>query len=158
MDSDRGLLLIEDNASDIDLTKRAFEKGHVINPLVVAEDGKEALDYIFGEGAYAGRDVNDLPALILMDLKLPRVSGLEVLRRIRGDPRTKRQPVVIFTSSKEQEDVIQGYNLGANGYVRKPIDSQQFAQAIAQLGLYWLVLSELPPSEKPRVNRASRPG
>src|SRR5216684_1565985 len=148
MVNDRVLLLIEDNPSDIDLTKRAFDRGRIGNPLVVAEDGKEALDYLFGEGPHAGRDVSDLPALILLDLKLPKVSGFEVLRRIREDPRTRRQPVVILTSSKEQEDVAKGYDFGANGYVRKPIDSKQFAEAIAQLGLYWLVLNELPPKAK----------
>jgi two-component system response regulator len=151
MVNDRVLLLIEDNPSDIDLTKRAFDRGRIGNPLVVAEDGKEALDYLFGEGPHAGRDVSDLPALILLDLKLPKVSGFEVLRRIREDPRTRRQPVVILTSSKEQEDVAKGYDFGANGYVRKPIDSKQFAEAIAQLGLYWLVLNELPPKAKARA-------
>ena len=145
------LLLIEDNSSDIELTRRALERGHVANPLVVTEDGQEALDYMFGEGTHAGRNVNDLPALILMDLKLPKVSGFEVLRRIREDPRTKHQPVVILTSSKEQEDVAKGYNLGANGYVRKPVDSRQFQEAISQLGLYWLVLSELPPKGNARA-------
>ncbi len=152
MVNDRVLLLIEDNPSDIDLTKRAFDRGRIGNPLVVAEDGKEALDYLFGEGPHAGRDVSDLPALILLDLKLPKVSGFEVLRRIREDPRTRRQPVVILTSSKEQEDVAKGYDFGANGYVRKPIDSKQFAEAIAQLGLYWLVLNELPPKAKARAS------
>jgi len=149
--NDGTLLLIEDNSSDIELTKRALERGHVANPLVITEDGQEALDYLFGEGAHAGRNVDDLPALILMDLKLPKVSGFEVLRRIREDPRTRTQPVVILTSSKEQEDIAKGYDLGANGYVRKPVDSRQFQEAISQLGLYWLVLNELPPKVKARV-------
>ena len=149
--NDGVLFLIEDNPSDIDLTRRALEKGGVANTLVVAEDGQEALDYLFGEGAHAGADFNELPTLILMDLKLPKVSGFGVLRRIREDPRTKTVPVVIFTSSKEQEDVIRGYDLGANGYIRKPVDSRQFQDTISQLGLYWLMLSELPPKTKSRV-------
>ena len=151
MSNDGTLLLIEDNSSDIELTKRALERGHVANPLVITEDGQEALDYLFGEGVHAGRNVDDLPALILMDLKLPKVSGFEVLRRIREDPRTRTQPVVILTSSKEQEDIAKGYDLGANGYVRKPVDSRQFQDAISQLGLYWLVLNELPPRSKARA-------
>ena len=143
------LLLIEDTPSDIELTKRALEKAHIANPVVVAEDGQEALDYIFGKGAYAGRDVNDLPSLILLDLNLPKVSGLEVLRRIRADERTKLQLVVILSSSKEQEDVATGYDCGANGFVRKPVDSKSFAEAIARLGLYWLLVNEPPPNSRP---------
>jgi len=142
------LFLIEDNPSDIDLTRRALERGGVANPVVVAEDGQEALNYLFGEGAAAGTGFNELPTLILMDLKLPKVSGFGILRRIREDPRTKTVPVVIFTSSKEQEDVIKGYDLGANGYIRKPVDSRQFQDTISQLGLYWLMLSELPPKTR----------
>lgn len=149
MDKGKALLLIEDTASDIELTKRALNKAHIANPLVVAEDGQEALDYIFGKGAYAGRDVNDLPALILLDLNLPKVSGLEVLRRIRENPQTKRQLVVILSSSKEQEDVTNGYDSGANGFVRKPVDSKEFTETIARLGLYWLVTNEAPPNGKP---------
>jgi two-component system response regulator len=147
------LLLIEDNPSDIDLTRRALEKAHVANPVVVAEDGQEALDYLFGEGAHAGRSVYDSPILILMDLKLPKVPGFEILRRLREDPRTRQQPVVILTSSKEQEDVARGYDLGVNGYVRKPVDSRQFQDAISHLGMYWLVLSELPPRPKDLAKR-----
>jgi CheY-like chemotaxis protein len=139
------LFLIEDNPSDIDLTRRALEKGGVANPVVVAEDGQEALDYLFGEATPAGEALHELPTLILMDLKLPKVSGFGILRRIREDPRAKTVPVVILTSSKEQEDVIKGYDLGANGYIRKPVDSRQFQDTISQLGLYWLMLSELPP-------------
>jgi two-component system response regulator len=114
---------------------------------VVAQNGQEALDYLWGAGAYAGRDTADLPALVLLDLKLPKVSGLDVLRRIRGDPRTRRVPVVILTTSKEEQDVTAGYDLGANSYIRKPVDFRQFAAAVEQLGLYWLVLNEAPESQ-----------
>jgi len=144
------ILLVEDNPSDIELTKRALGKSHVANELVVAEDGQEALDYLFGERTYAGRDVTQLPALVLLDLKLPKVDGLEVLQRIRADQRTRRQPVVVLTSSKEEQDLAASYDLGVNSYIRKPIDFAQFAQAVQQLGLYWLVLNELPPKVKPR--------
>ena len=139
------ILLVEDNPSDIGLTKRALDKSHIANELVVAEDGQEALDYVFGAGAYAGRDVTQLPALVLLDLKLPRVGGLEVLRRIRADERTRRLPVVILTTSQEEQDVAASYDLGVNSYIRKPVDFNQFAQAIQHLGLYWLVLNEVPP-------------
>jgi CheY-like chemotaxis protein len=149
MNSDKTiLLLIEDNPSDVELTKRALGHGRVANELTVIEDSKDALDYLFGEGAYAGRDVADFPALTLLDLKLPRVPGLEVLRRIRADARTRRMPVVILTSSKEEQDVAAGYDLGANSYIRKPVDFKQFQQAIEQLGLYWLILNEPPPKVK----------
>lgn len=141
------ILLIEDNPSDADLTRRAFERSGIANELVVVEDGQEALDYLHGSGPYAGRDRPELPALILLDLKLPKVSGLEVLRRMRGDPRTKSVPVVILTTSREEQDLAAGYDLGANSYVRKPVDFTQFAAAIEQLGLYWLVLNEPPPKE-----------
>jgi len=139
------ILLVEDNPSDIDLTKRALEKGHVLNELVVAEDGQEALEYIFATGIHAGRDATHMPALILLDLKLPRVNGLEVLRQIRSDPRTKRLPVVILTSSSEEHDVITSYDLCANSYIRKPVDFLQFVEAVQNLGMYWLVLNEPPP-------------
>lgn len=142
------ILLIEDNASDVDLTKRALGRCRIANELVVAEDGKEAIDYLWGEGAHSDRDVSDLPTLTLLDLKLPKVPGLEVLRRIREDPRTRRLPVVILTSSKEDQDVAAGYDLGINSYIQKPIDFKQFAHAIEQLGLYWLVLNEQPPQVK----------
>lgn len=141
------ILLVEDNPSDIDLTKRALLKGHIANELVVAEDGEEALEYLFCLGRYASRDP-DPPALTLLDLKLPKVPGLEVLRRIRGDPRTRRIPVVILTSSREEQDVTTGYDLGVNSYIRKPVDFKQFVDAIQQLGLYWLVLNEAPPEEQ----------
>ncbi|MBA4419196.1 MAG: two-component system response regulator [Syntrophus sp. (in: bacteria)] len=139
------ILLVEDNPSDIDLTKRALKKAHIANELVVAEDGQEALDYLFGTGQYAGRDAAPLLAVILLDLKLPKVDGLEVLRRIRADEQTKRLPVVILTSSQEEQDIAMGYDFGANNYIRKPVDFCQFVEAIENLGLYWLVLNELPP-------------
>ena len=139
------ILLVEDNPSDVGLTQRALAKSHVSNELVVAEDGQEALDYLFGAGAYAGREVTELPALVLLDLKLPRVDGLEVLRQIRADVRTSRLPVVILTTSREEQDVAQSYDLGANSYIRKPVDFTQFAQAVEHLGLYWLVLNESAP-------------
>ena len=145
MNNHKVILLIEDNSSDVDLTKRALEKGRIGNELVVARDGKEALDFLWGVGAFAGRDVSDLPAVTLLDLKLPKVPGLEVLRRIRADARTRRLPVVILTSSKEQEDLATGYDLGANSYIRKPVDFKRFAEAIEHLGLYWLVWNEAPP-------------
>jgi len=145
VNGEKVILLIEDNPSDVDLTRRALEKGHIANQLVVARDGKEALDYLWGEGAWAGRDVTDLPAVTLLDLKLPKLPGLEVLRRVRADARTRRLPVVILTSSKEEQDLTTGYDLGANSYIRKPVDFEQFTQAIGQLGLYWLVWNERPP-------------
>ena len=139
------ILLIEDNQSDIDLTKRALRRCRIANELVVVDDGKEAIDYLWGAGAYANRDTAELPTLTLLDLKLPKVSGIEVLRRIREDPRTRRLPVVILTSSNEEQDIAAGYDLGVNSYIRKPVDSTQFTRAIEQLGLYWLVLNEPPP-------------
>ena len=148
MNGQKVILLIEDNSSDVDLTRRALEKGHIANQVVVARDGKEALDYLWGEGAWAGRDVSDLPAVALLDLKLPKLPGLEVLRRVRADARTRRLPVVILTSSKEEQDLTAGYDLGANSYIRKPVDFEQFTQAIGQLGLYWLVWNERPPKAK----------
>jgi CheY-like chemotaxis protein len=143
--NNKTILLVEDNPSDINLTKRAFEKGHITNNLVVAEDGQEALDYIFGNGIYANRDTSQLPTLILLDLKLPKISGLEVLKRIRAADIIKRLTVVILTSSKEDEDVAASYDLGVNSYIRKPIDFNQFVEAIKYLGLYWLVINEPPP-------------
>lgn len=146
MNDHKVILLIEDNASDVDLTKRALEKGRIGNELVVARDGEEALDYLWGEGAFAGRDISELPAVTLLDLKLPKVPGLEVLRRVRADARTRRLPVVILTSSKEEQDLAASYDLGANSYIRKPVDFRQFTEAIGQLGLYWLVWNEPPPA------------
>ena len=139
------ILLVEDNPSDIELTKRALANANIANELIVAEDGQEALDYLFGTGHYAGRDAAPLLAVVLLDLKLPKVDGLDVLRRIRADERTKRLPVVILTSSQEEQDIAAGYDLGANSYIRKPVDFSQFAEAIKSMGLYWLVLNEPPP-------------
>lgn len=138
------VLLVEDNPDDEALTLRAFRKSNLTNAIVVARDGVEALDYLFGTGTYAGRDVEDLPQLVLLDLKLPKVDGLEVLQRIRESDITKTLPVVILTSSKEQEDLLTSYSLGANSYIRKPVDFNQFIQAVQQLGLYWLVLNQYP--------------
>lgn len=143
----RTILLVEDNPSDIDLALRAFEKALILNPVAVAEDGQEALDYIFRTGKYAGSPA-DLPDLVLLDLKLPVLGGLDVLKRIRENERTRRLPVVILTSSKEEQDMAQGYDLGVNSYIRKPVDFYQFAQAIQQLGIYWLVINEPPPPVK----------
>jgi CheY-like chemotaxis protein len=141
------ILLVEDNPSDVGLTKRALSKSRIANEIVVAEDGREALDFLFSLGPHAG-EKHDLPALVLLDLKLPRVDGLEVLRQIRATPRTSRLPVVILTTSKEEQDVAQGYDFGANSYIRKPVDFVQFTQAIEHLGLYWLVMNEpAPPKE-----------
>lgn len=141
----RAILLVEDNPSDVALTQRAWAKSAIKNPLVVAEDGQQALDYLFGSGAHAGRDASDTPMLILLDLKLPRIDGLALLRRIRAEARTRRIPVVILTSSGEEADIAAGYDLGTNSYIRKPVDFHQFAETIKQLGLYWLVINEPPP-------------
>jgi len=140
------ILLIEDNADDEALTMRAFRRNNIRNEIVVARDGAEALDYLFATGAHEGRDTSLMPQVVLLDLKLPKVDGLEVLRRIRGDQRTAVLPVVILTSSKEQQDVISGYRLGCNSYVRKPVDFDQFIEAARQLGLYWLLLNEPLPT------------
>ncbi len=142
------ILLIEDNPSDIELTRRALDRSRVSNELVVVQDGQEALDYLFGSGPYAGRDASALPGVALLDLKLPKVPGLEVLRAIRDDPRTRRLPVVILTSSNEEQDVSCCYDLGVNSYIQKPVDFERFAEAIRTLGLYWLNLNEPPPKAK----------
>ncbi len=139
------ILLVEDNPDDEALTLRALKKNNILNEVVVAHDGVEALNYLFGSGMYTGRDISVMPQFILLDLKLPKVDGLEVLRRLRADNRTKFLPVVILTSSKEEQDLINGYNFGANSYIRKPVDFTQFMEAVRQLGLYWLVLNESPP-------------
>lgn len=143
--ANRVILLVEDNPDDEALTLRAFKKSNILNEVVVVRDGVEALDYLFGEGTYDGRDTNTQPELILLDLKLPKIDGLEVLRRLRADPRTELLPVVILTSSSEEQDLIKGYSLGANSYVRKPVDFVQFYEAVRQLGVYWLVMNESPP-------------
>jgi len=143
------ILLVEDNPDDEDLTVRALRKNNVLNEVFVAHDGVEALDYLFAQGSHAGRDLRFMPQVILLDLKLPKLDGLGVLRRLRADDRTKFLPVVILTSSNEEKDRIDGYNLGANSYVRKPVDFNQFSEAARQLGLYWLVLNEsAPPSRR----------
>jgi two-component system response regulator len=139
------ILLVEDNADDEMLTLRALKKSHILNEVVVARDGAEALDYLFGTGAHAGRDLSAMPQVVLLDLNLPRVGGLEVLRRIRGDDRTKFLAVVVLTSSKEDEDLVSSYSLGANSYVRKPVDFTQFSDAVKTLGLFWLLLNETAP-------------
>ena len=139
------ILLVEDNPDDEALTVRALSRNGIKHHLQIVHDGVEALDYLFGTGPFAGRDVRVHPTVILLDLKLPRIDGLEVLRRIRADARTRAQPVVILTSSKEEQDLIQGYGLGANSYIRKPVDFTRFTDAVRQVGLYWLLLNEPPP-------------
>ncbi len=139
------ILLVEDNPDDVELTKRALKKSNVANEVVVAHDGSEALDYIFGRGTYEGRDVDDMPQVVLLDLKMPKIDGLEVLDHIRKDERTRLLPVVILTSSDEEADMVNGYKLGANSYVRKPVEFSQFSEAVGQLGLYWLLLNQSPP-------------
>ncbi len=140
------ILLVEDNPDDETLTLRALKKNNILNEVVVAHDGVEALDFLFATGTYAGRDINIMPQVILLDLKLPKVDGLEVLRRLRADSRTKLLPVVILTSSSEEADIVSSYHFGANSYIRKPVDFAQFMEAVRQLGLYWLVLNETPPT------------
>lgn len=146
MTNDSAILLVEDNADDEALTLRALKKNNITNEVVVAHDGAEALDYLFGTGAYTGRDTSTLPQVVLLDLKLPKIDGLEVLERIRADKRTRLLPIVILTSSNEEQDRLHGYDLGANSYVRKPVDFGQFIEAVRNLGLYWLLLNERPPA------------
>jgi len=146
--AEKTILLVEDNPDDIALTLRAFEKNNIANRIVVATDGVEALDYLFGTGRHLGRDMGEMPVLVLLDLKLPKIDGLEVLRRLRADEKTKLLPVVILTSSKEEQDLVNSYALGANSYVRKLVDFDQFMEATRQLGLYWLVLNEAPPARR----------
>ena len=138
------ILLVEDNPDDEALTLRAFKKNNILNNVVVTRDGAAALDYLFGMNEYAGRDISEWPEIMLLDLKLPKVSGLEVLKKIRADHRTRAIPVVILTSSKEEQDLTEGYELGVNSYVRKPVDFSQFLDAVKQIGLYWLLLNEPP--------------
>jgi two-component system response regulator len=139
------ILLVEDNADDEAMTLRSLGQNNIRNEIVVTRDGAEALEYLFGTGRHAGRDVRETPEMVLLDLKLPKMDGLEVLQRLRGDSRTKLLPVVILTSSNEERDIIESYRLGANSYVRKPVDFNQFLEAVRQLGLYWMVLNEPPP-------------
>lgn len=150
MSSTRVILLVEDNPDDEALTLRALTKNRIANEVVVARDGVEALDYLFGTGAFAGRNPADRPQVVLLDLNLPRLGGLEVLRRLRAEPATATIPVVVLTSSKEDRDLVDSYRLGANSYVRKPVDFVEFVEAARQLGLYWLVLNEAPIGEGPR--------
>jgi len=149
---DGRILLVEDNEGDVELTVRALKKNNILNEVVVARDGEEALNYLLCEGVYSKRDPCDLPVLVLMDLKLPKVSGLEVLKRIRADQNLETLPVVILTSSKEDSDIISGYQLGANSYVRKPIDFIEFIDAVKHLGIYWLILNEPLPRKKGEKN------
>jgi len=139
------ILLVEDNPDDVDLTLRALKKYNIQNEVIVACDGAEALDYLFATGKYSERDTAKMPAVILLDLKLPKVDGIGVLQRIRADNRTKLLPVVVLTTSKEEQDLIASYSFGANSYVRKPVDFNRFSEAVRQLGLYWLLLNEPPP-------------
>jgi len=145
MKEHRLILLVEDNDDDVELTLRALRRNRVANRVDVVRDGAEALEYLFATGRYAGRDIRDTPNLVLLDLKLPKVGGLEVLERLRSDPRTRRLPVVVLTSSNVESDLARSYDLGANSYIRKPVDFTQFMEAVNQLGLYWLVLNEAPP-------------
>ncbi len=139
------ILLVEDNPNDVELTLRALKKNNIANRIEVVRDGAEALDFLFGIGAHAGRNVQDGPKVVLLDLKLPKVDGLEVLEQVRSDPRTKTIPVVVLTSSREERDIAESYNLGVNSYIVKPVDFEQFTEAVRQLGLYWLLLNQ-PPS------------
>jgi CheY-like chemotaxis protein len=140
------ILLVEDNEDDIVLTLRAFKKNNICNEIIVARDGAEALDYLFGMGEYDGRDMGEMPAIILLDLNLPKVDGLEVLHRIRTNENTRLLPVIVLTSSREEQDIVNGYNLGANSYIRKPVDFLKFNEVVQQLGVYWLLLNEPPPT------------
>jgi two-component system response regulator len=149
----KSILLVEDNPDDEALTLRALEKNHISNDIIVARDGVEALDYLFGTGAYASRDTRDTPQVILLDINLPRINGLEVLRRLRADPRMEHVPVVILTSSTEEDDMLKGYQNGANSYVRKPVNFNEFIDVVRNLGMYWLLLNELPT--RPRKSQAA---
>ncbi len=141
---EKSILLVEDNQDDVDLTIRALQKSKILNEVITVHDGVEALDYLLCRGSFSHRDPDDLPTVILLDLKLPKMDGLELLKELRGDVRTALIPVVVLTSSKEEQDLIKSYSLGANSYIRKPVDFNQFAEAVRQLGLYWLLLNETP--------------
>ena len=138
------VLIVEDNPSDLELTLRALKKGNIVNPIYSVSDGAEALDFLFGQGAYEGRDTAQIPKVILLDLKLPKVDGLEVLRRVKGDERTRIIPVVVLTSSREERDLVESYRLGVNSYIVKPVDFENFVNAVSHLGLYWLLLNQPP--------------
>ena len=146
--NEKALLLVEDNPDDLELALLALKESNILNPVVVARDGVEALDYLFGAGKWAGRDSSQRPQIILLDLKLPKLDGLDVLERLRADPRTALIPVVVLTSSSEEDDLIACYRLGANSYVRKPVEFHRFVDAVRQLGLYWLLLNEVPSLER----------
>ena len=143
------ILLVEDNPDDVHLTLRSLKKNNISNPVVVARDGVEALDYLFCRGSHAGRDPDHLPVVVLLDIKLPKIDGIEVLKQVRANEQTKLLPVVILTSSREERDILNGYKFGANSYVRKPVDFVEFNEAIKNLGLYWLLWNEAPPLIKP---------
>ena len=143
--NDKVILLVEDNPDDEALAIRALKRNHISNDIVVAHDGVEALEYLFGTGAYAGRDLRFKPAVVLLDLKLPRIDGIEVLRRLREDEQNRLLPVVVLTTSSEEKDVLDSYSLGCNSYIRKPVDFIQFSEAVRQLGMYWLLMNEPPP-------------
>lgn len=148
MNNNKVILLVEDNPDDEALTIRALKKNKIENEVVAVHDGAEALDYLFCRGSYANRDKNTMPQLVLLDLKLPKIDGIEVLKQLRANEKTKMLPIVILTSSKEEQDLIDGYSNGANSYIRKPVDFNQFTEAVRQLELYWLLLNESPPAAK----------
>jgi two-component system response regulator len=143
--AEKMILLVEDNPDDEELTLRSLRKANIVNDVVVARDGSEALDFLFGTGKYAGRDLSLMPSVVLLDLKLPKLNGIDVLHRLRADPRTRLLPVVVLTSSSEDEDMLKSYQSGANSYVRKPVDFSAFATAVTQLGMYWMLLNQVPP-------------
>lgn len=145
----RTILLVEDNPDDVKLTRHAFARSHLEHCVVVAASGDEALDYLWGTGKHAGRNTANQPVVVLLDLKLPQMNGLEVLRRLRADPRTRYQPVVVLTGSKEEQDIASAYELGANSYIRKPVDFDRFSEAVLNLGVYWLLHNEPPPGAAP---------
>jgi CheY-like chemotaxis protein len=147
IDSKKVILLVEDNPDDVELTVRAFEKTNIQNKVIAVRDGAEALDYLFAKGKYANRDINQRPKVVLLDLKLPKLNGLDVLRKMRANEKTKRIPVVMLTSSSEDRDILESYNLGANSYVKKPVDFTQFLETAKSLGMYWLLLNETPLDE-----------
>ena len=142
--NDVEILLVEDNPNDVELTLHALKKNNIVNRVEIVRDGAEALDYLFATGMYAERDINHHPKVILLDLKLPKIDGLEVLKRLKADPRTQPIPVVVLTSSREESDLVESYHLGVNSYIRKPVDFNEFVETVRQLGLYWLVLNESP--------------
>jgi two-component system, response regulator len=143
--AEKMILLVEDNPDDEELTLRSLRKANIVYDVVVARDGSEALDFLFGTGKYAGRDLSLMPSVVLLDLKLPKLNGIDVLHRLRADPRTRLLPVVVLTSSSEDEDMLKSYQSGANSYVRKPVDFSAFATAVTQLGMYWMLLNQVPP-------------